>query len=276
MRQYLRKAIPLSSQQQTFRHKASLVGFVRRRYQLPITVLLIAVTPAAMLAQRAQVYRGFINLNLGTQAISTAFDDNVVFTEFAEQGDFTAIYRIPTGSVLDIDGGVRLPMNLGVAVGITRFHQTNGADVDARIPHPFYFSRNRSIAGNTSGLDRREIALHLSARWFLPTRDPIEFSVFGGPTFFSLAQELVAGVQFDHTYPYNSATFNSTSTHETSKTVFGYHLGTDIGYFFSPNVGIGALIRFSQASTTLPSSDGEDVSLNVGGIYLTGGLRLRF
>ena len=252
------------------------MGFVQRCCQFAITALLIVVTPAAMQAQTAQAYKSFISLNVGTQTVSTAFDDNVVFTEFAEQGDFTAIYRIPTGSALDIDGGLRLPMNLGVAVGITRFYQTSGADIDARIPHPFYFSRNRPIAGNTSGLNRREIALHLSARWFLPTRDPIEFSVFGGPTFFSLAQELVAGVQFDHTYPYNSATFNSTSTHETSKTVFGCHLGTDVGYFFSPNAGIGALIRFSHASTTLPSSDGENVPLNVGGIYLTGGLRLRF
>ena len=30
----------------------------------------------------------------------------MVFTEFVEQGDFNAIYRVPTGSLLDVDGGV--------------------------------------------------------------------------------------------------------------------------------------------------------------------------
>ena len=276
MTKYLRRAIPLSFRQQAFRRQDRMMGFVRRRCQLPITALLMVVTPAVIQAQMAPGYKGFINLNVGVQATSTAFDDDVVFTEFAEQGDFTASHRIPSGSALDIDGGVRLPMNLGIAVGITRFYQTSNADIDGSIPHPFYFDRNRLIAGETSDLDRREIALHLSARWFLPTRYPIEFSGFGGPTFFSLAQELVTGIQFDHTYPYNSATFASTATREESRTVFGYHLGADIGYFLSPSVGFGALIRFSHASTAVLSSDGENLPLNVGGINLTGGLRLRF
>lgn len=269
-------AIQLVSRHEPVGNRTSIRGLMRRRYALRLTACLVAVIPAVVQAQTTQPARTFVSINVGAQVTSTTFDDNVVFTEFVEQGDFNAIYRVPTGSLLDVDGGVRLPMNFGVAIGATRFYQKSTAEVDARIPHPFYFSRDRSIVGDTASLDRRETAVHLSARWFLPTADSVELSGFGGPTFFSLAQELITGVEFDHSYPFNSATFTSTAESQESQTVVGYHVGADMGYFFSPNIGVGTLIRFSRASTALLSEDGDSVAVNVGGLNVTGGLRLRF
>lgn len=268
--------IQLVSRHEPVGNQTSVRGLMRRRCALLLAACLLVFTPAVVQAQRVQPARTFVSLNVGAQVTSTTFDDNVVFTEFVEQGDFNAIYRVPTGSLLDVDGGVRLPMNFGVAIGATQFYQTSTAAVDARIPHPFYFSRDRSIVGDTASLDRRETAVHLSARWFLPTADSVELSGFGGPTFFSLAQELITGVEFDHSYPFNSATFTSTAESQASQTVVGYHVGADMGYFFSPNIGVGTLIRFSRASTALLSEDGGSVAVNVGGLNVTGGLRLRF
>ncbi len=79
-------------------------------------------TPAA--AQDGRVYA---DINGGIQATTSDFADNVVFTEFVEQGDFDATYAVDAGVILDIGGGVRLPLNLGVGVGFSRFDKGNDA-----------------------------------------------------------------------------------------------------------------------------------------------------
>ena len=83
--------------------------------------------------------RLFIDINGGLQVTSTDFTDNIVITEFVEDGDLDATYGIDSGVILDIGGGVRLPGNLGVGVGFSRFDRRNDARVDARIPQPVLF-----------------------------------------------------------------------------------------------------------------------------------------
>ena len=56
------------------------------------TALLAWASPAT-----AQDSRVFISVNGGSQLTSTDFADNVVFTEFVEEGDFDAIYGIEAG-----------------------------------------------------------------------------------------------------------------------------------------------------------------------------------
>ncbi len=116
---------------------------------ISVAVLGLAVTVAAQ-----QDGRVFIHVNGGLQTTSTDFADNIVFTEFVEDGDLDATYGIDSGVIIDIGGGVRLPGNLGVGVGLSRFLKSNDASVDARIPHPFFFDRHRAISGSAAGLTR--------------------------------------------------------------------------------------------------------------------------
>ena len=237
---------------------------------ISVSVLGAAVTVAA------QDGRVFIDINGGLQATSSDFADNIVFTEFVEDGDLDATYGIDSGVIIDIGGGIRLPGNLGVGVGFSRFDTSNDASVDARIPHPFFFDRYRSIAGSATGLTRTETAVHIQLRWFAPAPDLIDLSLFGGPTFFNLTQGLVTAVGFSQSYPFDEASFAEASSAQQSKSAVGYHVGADVGFFFSSNVGIGALLRFSRASVDLVSEDGGTVSIDTGGFHAGGGLRLRF
>jgi hypothetical protein len=235
------------------------------------TALLAWASPAT--AQDSLV---FISVNGGSQLTSTDFADNVVFTEFVEEGDFDAAYRIDSGAIFDIGGGVRLPFNLGIGAGFSRFDKSNDASVNARIPHPFFFDRDRSIAGSAASLTRTETAVHLQVRWFAPIPGAVELSVFGGPTFFSVTQGLVTAVEFSQTYPFDVASFTGAASGTQTESAVGYNVGADVGFFFSRYVGIGALVRFSRASLDLVSEDSGVISVDAGGFHAGGGLRLRF
>ncbi len=142
----------------------SMTPRIRLLAWVAVTAALLAPpTPAA-----AQDGRLYVDINGGIQATTSDFADNVVFTEFVEQGDFDATYAIDSGVILDIGGGVRLPLNLGAGVGFSRFDKGNDASVDARIPHPFFFDSDRSVAGSATNLTRTETAVHVQVRWFAP------------------------------------------------------------------------------------------------------------
>ena len=71
---------------------------------------------------------------------------------------------------------------------------------------------------------------------------------------------------------------------------WGYHAGADVSYFFTPKVGVGALVRYSGATVRLenpvssirltgynwPFIKPERVPIDVGRLDALAGLRLRF
>ena len=145
--------------------------------------------PATAAAQTG----GWVSFNGATQATATRFDDNVVFTELREDADFNAAYDVGTGMVFDGGGGIRLANGLGFGVAVSRFDKVlDPASIDARIPHPFFFNRPRSVApapvevvdadGAAAALTRLETAVHVEVRWFESVGDTVELAVFGGPT----------------------------------------------------------------------------------------------
>ena len=219
---------------------------------------------------------GWISFNGATQATATRFNDNVGFIEFHEDADFNADYDVGTGMVFDGGGGVRLANGLGFGVAVSRFERLDPVSIDARIPHPFFFTRPRSLTGSEPDLTRLETAVHVEVRWFERVGDTVELAVFGGPTLFNVQQDLVTAIGYDHAYPYNEANLASASTMPVSASAIGFHAGADIGFFFSEAVGLGALIRYSGGSVDLPGEGGRMVPVDAGGFHVGGGLRLRF
>ncbi|MDA1093343.1 MAG: hypothetical protein O3A25_08760 [Acidobacteria bacterium] len=53
-------------------------------------------------------------------------------------------------------------------------------------------------------------------------------------------------------------------------------VSADLALFFSRYLGIGGLARRSRASLTLTAEDGGQLPIDVGGVHLAGGLRVRF
>lgn len=219
---------------------------------------------------------GWVSFNGATQATATTFTDNVGFIEFHEDADFDADYAVGTGVVFDGGAGVRLANGIGFGVAVSRFERLDPVSLDARIPHPFFFNRPRSLNGSEPDLTRLETAVHVEVRWFESVSDTVELAVFGGPTLFNVRQDLVTAIGYDHAYPYDEASLASTTTAPASASAIGFHAGADIGFFFSETVGLGALIRYSGGSVDLPGEGETMVPVDTGGFHVGGGLRLRF
>lgn len=249
-----------------------------RRRRGPAAAFAVSVLAGAVLLPAAADAQtgGYVTLNGGIQAASTRFTDRVQFTEFREDAEFSAAYDVGGGAVFDAGGGVRLAGGLGFGVAASRFETRDPVSVDARIPHPFFFDRPRSLTGAEPGQTRRETAVHVEVRWFAPTGGRVELAIVGGPTFFSLRQDLVTGVEFDHAYPYDEATYTGASTTTASASAIGFHAGADVGFFFSEAAGVGLLVRYSRGSVDLPGEDAHTVSADAGGFQAGAGLRLRF
>ena len=158
---------------------------------------------------------------------------------------------------------------MGIGVGVSRAALDVATTVAAQVPHLFFFGRDRSISG-TAPLTREETAVHVQVLAVLPVSDVFAVSVFGGPTFFTVTQDLVSDVAFTHSYPYDTAAFSAATTVTTQELKIGFNVGDDVTYYFSTHVGVGWLTRYSGATIELPSANDGTVSITAGG------LRLRF
>ena len=241
---------------------------------MPVMVIM-AVMAAPVTAQSA-----FINAN-GGQLETTDFADTVDFTLFAEDGDFMADYQVAAAPLFDVSGGAMLGRFAAVGVGVSRFRTQDDAAVTARLPHPLFFDQDRTVSGTASSLTREEITIDLQATWIFPIARHFDLSLFGGPTFFIVEQDLVTSVSNTETFPFDTTTFDAATAERQSQSGIGYNVGVDFTYFLQAagsgtRVGLGALVRFSRASIDFVSEDGDTIAVEAGGLYIGGGLRLRF
>ena len=248
----------------------------------------IAVAGAAPVSAQ-QAPRMFISVNGGLQASTRDFSQDVVFPETGrlyrevlslaaaeERARFESSHRFRTGMLFDVGAGVDLVRNFGFGIGVSRFRAHEPASVSAQVPHPLFFDRNRSISGTSTPLARSETALHLQARATVPAGESVRVTVFGGPTLFNVAQQLVSDVRFTQEYPYDTARYSSADVRREFGSTTGFNLGADVSYYFSSGVGIGWLVRYSRATVELASAGDGTLHVEVGGVHTAGGLRLRF
>ena len=237
------------------------------------TLLLIGLCGAPAAAQPTLVS---IAINGGRQMESAGITDNVVFTEFAEEGNFDASYPAADGPMFDLNGRVRLVGNFAVGAGVSVVSRQGSAAITARLPYPFRFERHRVVEGTSASLKRQELTANLHAAWIVPLASSADLTLFGGPTFVSLKQDLVDSVGYDHAYPYLVASYTGEVHSSRSESAVGFVAGADVAYYFSRLAGLGGTVQFNRAVIALRSADGGTVSADTGGLQATAGLRLRF
>ena len=95
--------------------------------------------------------------------------------------------------------------------------------------------------------------------------------VFGGPSFFTVKQSVVTAVQRTEAYPFDEATFSGATVATEVESTNGFNIGADVAWYFTKNVGVGGIVRFSSATAAFSVGD-----VDAGGALVGGGLRLRF
>jgi len=224
-----------------------------------------AASSAPVIAERA-----IVSINASYLTASRTFDDTRTFDLYAEQGSFTTDYDVEASVGIDAGAFVRVWQNLAAGVAFTSHKDDGDLVIEGSVPHPLLFNQPRSIEGTVPGT-REETAVHLQVAFIVPVNKQLRVVVFGGPSFFTVKQSVVTGIDYDEAYPFDEATFSGAdvSVEEESKT--GFNVGADVGYFFTKNVGVGGIIRFSQTKVTF--SLGE---VDAGGAMVGGGVRFRF
>ncbi len=218
--------------------------------------------------------RVFFSAGVLFQVTSNDFTDTATVRRNAENGQLETAYDVGGGLAFDVSGSYLVWKNLAVGVGLTLFSATTTTTIDAQVPHPFFFNQPRTVTGEIDG-DRSETAVHIQARWLVPINNKMTFTIFGGPSFFKLEQDIVSDFEYSESYPFDTATFTRAVAASQSESAIGVNVGGDVAYFFSPNVGVGGTAQYSGATVemTLPSGTGD---VKAGGFQVGGGIRLRF
>ncbi len=163
-----------------------------------------------------------------------------------------------------------------MGLAFSYYQKKGNVAVDARLPHPFHFTRPRTVSGQAPGLKREELGVHLQAMWFVPIGDGVDVALFGGPSYFNVKQTLVKTVTFTEAFPYDTATFTGIATEIRKRGAFGFNAGADLTWLLSDQIGIGGGARFSRGTVKFTSSDGDRLSADVGGAQAVAGLRVRW
>jgi hypothetical protein len=233
---------------------------------------------AAARPQRAapRLPRGFVAFNVGAQTSSSPFEEPIASSLYLETAVITPTYNLPAGLSFDGSAGIRLVGWIGAGVTISSVSLDDDAEITASIPHPLLYRQPRTVNGADSGT-RREVGTHLQALVFVPLPMHTRVVLSGGPSWFSARQDIVTGITFSETYPYDSATLASASHTSVSTTATGFNVGADVQWPLAKYVGIGVNVRYAHARVDLPVTNAtEHVRSDVGGLQAGGGVRFSF
>jgi hypothetical protein len=255
------------------------------RVLLAMAGCLALISPAIAAAQPArqpprpasrtnQDPRFFVSVNGGLEASDTTVSQSFSVEKNLEPAPITVDASATRGALFD--GGfvmrVKGRFGAGIAASYVTGHRT--ADISAKIPYQFLFNQPRTVTG-TAPLRHTGTAAHIEAAYIASNTRRV-LMVFGGPSVFQVNQTLVTDILYTDSYPFDAPTFTAPDVRKGRKTATGFHVGADFAWRFSSTLGIGGLIRFARASTTLAVDNNPSVRVHPGGLHAGGGLRLMF
>ena len=260
---------------------------------LAVAVVAPALASPAAAQGRGREARGFVAIGGGLQALAAEFSNDAVFpgsgdiysaaprgllSEAAarEQARLSARHALAAAPGFDAGAGIRVAGSFALGVAASYASRKAEAAVSARVPHPFFFTRDRQVSGLAAGLSRKEIGIHMQAQLLLAASESVMVTLFGGPSLINLTEDLVADVRFRQHYPFETASYDEALTQAQSGSGIGFNAGADLAYYFSDVAGVGVLVRYSRATVDLPSAGGGTVGVPAGGLHVNGGLRVQF
>ena len=219
--------------------------------------------------------RIFVAINGLYQPGKETIEQAVSYRAYDEDAQAGAIQDVKNGGgMFDIGGGYRTN-RYGVGISYTQFKSNNSALVAASVPHPLFFDRPRNVSMTLDGLEHTEHVVHLQAYYFVPVAEKMDVGVFIGPSFFSVKQDFVTGLNsFTESSNFETVTIPAGKAPVKDSPV-GFNIGGELTYTITPNVAGAFLLRFSRANADF-SFEGSNVSMNVGNVQVGAGVRLRF
>ncbi len=219
-----------------------------------------------------------VAMNAGVQDIQE-FTETQTFDEYFEQGSFTLTRPMERPVFYDGSIGVTVWRRLEVIGAFSFLTNTGPGELTASVPHPLTFNKPRSVTGEVSTVQRREMGYHIDLGWRVTATPNLEFTAFGGPSIFVADQVLVTGLRLglaNEVYPFDTLAFPAVDTESQTQTVIGYNAGVDMTWRFTRTFGLGLLLRYTAGKKDFTPPDGQPIEIEVGGLQAGGGLRVIF
>ena len=236
-------------------------------------VVCLAVTAGVLGASPASAQNGRVtaSINFGLQGSSGDFTQHLTPTIYAEQASIDIAQNYESGPLFDIGAGMTLFGNIGVGLSYSRTSGDGVASLAGQIPDRLVHDAPRGVSASVDGLKHTENAVHVQVFYRFAASPKLDVSVGIGPTFFSVKQDLIDGL--DITDPPLNIT---PRVARASDSPIGINVGADATYMVTKSIGAGVLLRYAAASGDFATENGTPVSLDVGGFQFAGGLRVRF
>ena len=234
-----------------------------------ITAFLLITTARFAGAQERPLLRFGTNVGLQESAGTFAIDKPLTF--FGGSGFFRIEDNLPTSTVFDVNGSVRVWRGLSFGAG---YSTTKGEKLapqyTASVPAAQSNRLNLEVRGTMGGTVHSEKATYALLSWTTPVTERFDVILFGGPAFFELDQDLpdlsvVTAPSGAQALIVDRTRFSKSST--------GFHIGMDLDYIFGDRAGFGGTVRYSRASVDIP--DGTK-SMIIGGFQILTGARVTF
>ena len=256
-----------------------LAGFpARPNLVRAATVLCIALcTGVDAHAQSAEWSdRAFLNVNMAMQLTARPFNETLSPLINAERAVLGIAHPGDGGKpAIEVGAGVRVWNSVGIGGAFTTRTVSETPMVQALIPHPLLFNQPRTAA-KAAPFNRGETAIHAQVIWMLPITTRLDVALSAGPSFISLQQDLLESIEVAEAgAPFTTVSIGEVAVLTRDVQTVAMHAGADVTWFLTPIAGVGFTARYvtGTASTTL--SDGSSINLDVGGLQLGWGARIR-
>jgi hypothetical protein len=243
-----------------------------RSYMLMLAIASVAAPASA----QEWTERVFVSFNGTYQAATNEFSDRFEFERDLETGSTSTEYPIKGGVAFDGGVGFRLWKNLGAGVAVSFLTRDDVAPTTSSFPHPFFFNQPRQVVGDATGVSRTERAVHVQVMYLVRASDSVRLAISGGPSFFNVEQDLVSEVSISQTFPFDTAEFSSAQKTRAKASAPAFNVGADVMWFLGGHFGLGGVVRFSRASVDLDAPGDRTISVDAGGAYAGGGVRILF
>lgn len=241
----------------------------------PFALAVAGLVTIASSAQ-AQDERLRVGFNVGTQVPSQTVNQEFTRTLYLEDAPISNTFDLSGGASFDVGGWYKVTNTMWAGVSFSSISRKADGDIDAQLPHPFFFNRLRAAAGTRADLESKETGLHFGVMYVRPLMDKLDLGVFLGVSRFGVSQELITNIEIDEAFPYDSAAISDADVVKATGSAIGFNVGADVTYRLTDMFGIGGLIRFSRGSVTLEPEPDEPVDIDAGGLTAGVGIRVRF
>jgi hypothetical protein len=221
--------------------------------------------------------RAFLNVNMTLQMTSAPFDENLAPIIYAERAVLSASHpNDDSQPAFEPAGGIRIWKNLGVGAALTRRSLTETTNVRALVPHPVLFNQPR-VASKDATFERSGFAVHPHALLMLPVHPRLDVALSAGPSFFHVRQDIIRTIEVAETgAPFVAVGITNVPVISREADTVGLNIGADVTWFLTQIAGIGVTTRYTRGYAATTSTDGSPLDLDVGGLQIGFGARLRF